>query len=231
MLAPFFMKDHGYSVALVGIPLVANGVGRVCSDVMSGVMATYFSPGPLLFIAMIVGLVTSIVGYAFIGAMPVFHGRVDCLWPDRSDVRFVAQKNRLRSVARPDGKAESKARWLRPWASALPSDRCSAALSANGLDRMDFFFSMPRRRFIGMIFIFRRRRAPLPAQCRSQDAEYLGARDASSWQDAVPRFLPGDLPIVFVFGRRDPRGVSIPRRQSARHEFAKPSARSSRFPV
>ena len=30
MLAPFFMKEHGYSIALVGIPLVANGVGRVC---------------------------------------------------------------------------------------------------------------------------------------------------------------------------------------------------------
>ena len=45
MLAPFFMKEHGYSVALAGIPLVANGVGRVCSDVMSGIMATYFSAG------------------------------------------------------------------------------------------------------------------------------------------------------------------------------------------
>jgi len=74
MLAPFFMKEHGYSVALAGIPLVANGVGRVCSDLLSGVMATYFSPGPLLIIAMIVGLITSIVGYAFIGAMPVFMG-------------------------------------------------------------------------------------------------------------------------------------------------------------
>lgn len=74
MLAPFFMKEHGYSVALAGIPLVANGVGRVCSDVLSGVMATYFSPGPLLIIAMILGLITSVVGYAFIGAMPVFMG-------------------------------------------------------------------------------------------------------------------------------------------------------------
>ncbi len=36
MLAPFFMKEHGYSIALVGIPLVANGVGRVCSDLLSG---------------------------------------------------------------------------------------------------------------------------------------------------------------------------------------------------
>jgi predicted MFS family arabinose efflux permease len=48
MLAPFFMKAHGYSVALAGIPLVANGIGRVCSDLLSGVMATYFSAAPLL---------------------------------------------------------------------------------------------------------------------------------------------------------------------------------------
>jgi predicted MFS family arabinose efflux permease len=72
MLAPFFMNAHGYSVALAGIPLVANGVGRVCSDVLSGIMATYFSAGPLIVAAMVVGLITSITGYVFIGTMPVF---------------------------------------------------------------------------------------------------------------------------------------------------------------
>ena len=72
MLAPFFMKEHGYSVALAGIPLLANGMGRVCSDVFSGIMATYFSPGPLLLVAMIIGLATSAIGYIFTGAMPVF---------------------------------------------------------------------------------------------------------------------------------------------------------------
>ena len=72
MLAPFFMKAHGYSVAAAGVPLVANGVGRVCSDVMSGIVATYFSPGSLLFAAMIIGIATSIVGYAFMDTMPVF---------------------------------------------------------------------------------------------------------------------------------------------------------------
>ena len=72
MLAPFFMKAHGYSVAAVGVPLVANGVGRVCSDVMSGIMATYFSPGALLFAAMIIGIATSIVAYAFVDTMPIF---------------------------------------------------------------------------------------------------------------------------------------------------------------
>jgi hypothetical protein len=43
MLAPFFMKDHVYSIALAEIPLVANGIGRVSSDLLSGIMATYFS--------------------------------------------------------------------------------------------------------------------------------------------------------------------------------------------
>jgi predicted MFS family arabinose efflux permease len=72
MLAPFFMKEHGYSVAVAGIPLVANGIGRVCSDVLSGAMATYFSPGLLLVLAMVIGLVTSVVGYGFMDSMPVF---------------------------------------------------------------------------------------------------------------------------------------------------------------
>jgi predicted MFS family arabinose efflux permease len=74
MLAPFYMNAHGYSVALAGIPLVANGLGRVCFDILSGILATYFSPGPLLVIAMTLGLATSIAGYAFIRVMPVFLG-------------------------------------------------------------------------------------------------------------------------------------------------------------
>src|ERR1043166_7245381 len=72
MLGPFFMKAHGYSIALAGMPLVANGVGRVCSDLLSGIMATYFSPGALLLAATIIGVGTSITGYLFLDAMPVF---------------------------------------------------------------------------------------------------------------------------------------------------------------
>jgi predicted MFS family arabinose efflux permease len=72
MLAPFFMKAHGYSVALAGIPLVANGLGRVCSDLFSGVMATYFSAATLLIVAVAIGLATSIAGYLFADTMPVF---------------------------------------------------------------------------------------------------------------------------------------------------------------
>src|ERR1043165_8096203 len=72
MLGPFFMKAHGYSIALAGIPLVANGVGRVCSDLLSGIMATYFSSGALLLAATVIGVATSITGYFFRDAMPVF---------------------------------------------------------------------------------------------------------------------------------------------------------------
>ncbi len=72
MLGPFFMKAHGYSIALAGIPLVANGVGRVCSDLLSGVMATYLSPGALLIAATVIGIMTSVTGYVFLDHMPVF---------------------------------------------------------------------------------------------------------------------------------------------------------------
>lgn len=72
MLAPFFMKEHGYSIALAGIPLVANGVGRVCSDLFSGVMATYLSSGTLLIAAVVIGFTVSVIGYLFLDAMPVF---------------------------------------------------------------------------------------------------------------------------------------------------------------
>lgn len=72
MLGPFFMKEHGYSVALAGIPLVANGIGRVCSDLLSGVMATYFSAGVLLIAATVLGLATSAMGYLFLDNMSVF---------------------------------------------------------------------------------------------------------------------------------------------------------------
>jgi predicted MFS family arabinose efflux permease len=71
-LAPFFMKEHGYSIALAGIPLVANGAGRVCSDLFSGVMASYFSSGTLLITAVVTGFGMSVIGYMFLDVMPVF---------------------------------------------------------------------------------------------------------------------------------------------------------------
>lgn len=72
MLAPFFMKAHGYSIAVAGIPLVANGAGRVFSDLLSGVMASYWSSGTLLIVAVVIGLVTSGIGYLFRDSLPIF---------------------------------------------------------------------------------------------------------------------------------------------------------------
>lgn len=72
MLAPFFMKAHGYSIAVAGIPLVANGAGRVFSDLFSGVMASYWSSGALLIIAVVIGLLSSAIGYLFQDNLPIF---------------------------------------------------------------------------------------------------------------------------------------------------------------
>lgn len=72
MLAPFFMKTHGYSVALAGIPLVINGLGRICSDLVSGLLATYLSSGVLLIVAVSIAFAASALGTTFREVMPVF---------------------------------------------------------------------------------------------------------------------------------------------------------------
>ncbi len=72
MLAPFFMSARGYSVALAGIPLVVNGAGRVCSDLSSGVLASYFSSGMLIIAASLLGLIISSLSIFFLGSTPVF---------------------------------------------------------------------------------------------------------------------------------------------------------------
>ncbi|MBI2359661.1 MAG: MFS transporter [Deltaproteobacteria bacterium] len=71
-LAPFFMKEHGYSVAMAGTPLVMNGMGRISSDLLSGVLATYFSSGMLLIAAVIIGLAASACGIFFQYSMAAF---------------------------------------------------------------------------------------------------------------------------------------------------------------
>ena len=218
MLAPFFMKEHGYSVAMVGIPLVANGVGRVCSDVMSGVMATYFSPGPLLIIAMIVGLITSIVGYAFIGAMPVFMGAWIVF--GLTEAMFALS---LRKIGFDQSEPGQQGRVQGQMAAALGIGFTIGPLLGGfvgkwlGPDGLFFLYGAPQT--IGMILIFlagghRYRRATV-----QPSAEYLARGKPAFAQTAVSRVLSGDLPILPVFGRRDPRRVSIPRRESSRHQF------------
>ena len=72
MLAPFFMKAQGFSAALVGIPLVINGLGRISSDLLSGLLATYFSSWSLLVVALAVSLAASVLGLFVHDIMPLF---------------------------------------------------------------------------------------------------------------------------------------------------------------
>ncbi|HET9916149.1 MAG TPA: MFS transporter [Candidatus Binatia bacterium] len=74
MLAPFFMKDHGYSIAAASVPLVVNGIGRVCSDLTSGVLASYFSSGVLIVAASVASIVIAALAHFFIASPVVFLG-------------------------------------------------------------------------------------------------------------------------------------------------------------
>ena len=72
MLAPFFMKAHGYSITLASIPLFVNGIGRVCSDLTSGVLASYFSSGALIVAATVTAIMVSAVAIFFLDSTAVF---------------------------------------------------------------------------------------------------------------------------------------------------------------
>ncbi len=72
MLAPFYMHAKGFPVAVVGMPLVVNGVGALCSDVLSGTLASYFRSSFLLLGSVVVAVVTSLAGYAFQDSLAVF---------------------------------------------------------------------------------------------------------------------------------------------------------------
>ena len=142
MLAPFFMKMHGYSIALAGIPLVANGIGRVFSDLLSGIMATYFSAGALLIAATAIAIATSAVGYLFLDTMPVFVG-VWILFGLTEAMFALALRKSASIKPRRSARDGCRDKWLRLWASALHSDRFWAALSASGSGPMGFFSFIP----------------------------------------------------------------------------------------
>jgi MFS transporter, DHA1 family, multidrug resistance protein len=52
--------------------LVVNGAGRVCSDLSSGVLASYFSSGMLIIAASLLGLIISGLSIFFLSSTPVF---------------------------------------------------------------------------------------------------------------------------------------------------------------
>lgn len=74
MLAPFFMKAHGYSIMLASVPLFVNGIGRVCSDLISGVLASYFSSGVLIVAATLSAIAVSLLANFFLDSTFVFLG-------------------------------------------------------------------------------------------------------------------------------------------------------------
>jgi len=72
ILAPFFMREKGFSITLAGMPLVVNGIGALCSDVISGTLASYFRSSFLLLAAVSIAIVTSLLGYLFQDSLTVF---------------------------------------------------------------------------------------------------------------------------------------------------------------
>lgn len=72
ILAPFFMREKGFSIALAGMPLVVNGIGALCSDVISGTLASYFRSSFLLLAAASIAIVASLAGYVFQDSLTVF---------------------------------------------------------------------------------------------------------------------------------------------------------------
>jgi predicted MFS family arabinose efflux permease len=74
MLAPFFMKAHGYSITVASVPLFVNGIGRVSSDLMSGVLASYFSSGVLIVAATLSAIAISLLANFFLDFTFVIFG-------------------------------------------------------------------------------------------------------------------------------------------------------------
>ena len=72
MLSPFFMKASGFSIGLAGIPLVVNGIGRVSSDLMSGVLASYFSSGMLIVASTSISIIVSTTAMFFLDSTVMF---------------------------------------------------------------------------------------------------------------------------------------------------------------
>ena len=219
MLAPFFMKAHGYSVAAAGMPLVANGVGRVCSDVMSGIMATYFSPGSLLFAAMIIGIATSIVGYAFIDAMPVF--LTAWIIFGLTEAMFALS---LRKIGFDQSPPDRQGSVQGQMASALGIGFTLGPLFGGfvgkwlGPDGLFFLYAGPQ--LIGMVHCFPRRRTSLSSEKPKHQAEIYGAK-AGCYSRKIPflasclaicqsfLFLVGVTRVAFPFLAVNLRGISL----------------------
>jgi predicted MFS family arabinose efflux permease len=152
MLAPFFMKEQGYSTALAGMPLVVNGIGRVSSDLMSGVLASYFSSGALLVAATSLALFTSAVAIFFLDTMPVFFAAWAVL--GLTEAMFALS---IRKIAFDDAAPEQHGRAQGQVASALGIGFALGPLAGGLVGRMfgpgGLFALYALPQFIGLMLI------------------------------------------------------------------------------
>ena len=218
MLAPFFMKAHGYSLLLAGVPLVANGIGRVCSDLFSGVVAAYISAATLLIVAVTIGLVTSVVGYLFIDAMPVFLAAWTVF--GLTEAMFALS---LRKIGFDQSAPERQGRVQGQMASALGIGFALGPLLGGfvgkwlGPDALFLLYALPQS--IGLIFIFcaGAHRAPKPARRGAatlwrEGAALLGKVDFLASCLAICHsflFLVGVTRIAFPFLAVNQRGLNL----------------------
>ena len=217
MLALFFMKMHGYSMALAGIPLVANGIGRVFSDLLSGIMATYFSAGALLIAATVIALATSAVGYLFLDTMPVFVG----VWIvfGLTEAMFALA---LRKIGFDQSAPERQGRVQGQMASALGIGFALGPLLGGfvgkwlGPDGLFFLYSVPQ--FFGLLFIFIAGAHRYRKTVRESSQPLWREGIILLTQSALSRLLPGHLPVISIPDRSDAHRVSFFSHESRRVE-------------
>ena len=212
MLAPFFMKMHDYSIAVAGIPLVANGIGRVASDLLSGIMATYFSAGRLLIAATVIALATSAVGYLFLDTMSVFVGAWIIF--GLTEAMFALA---LRKIGFDQSAPERQGRVQGQMASALGFGFGRRLHSRTAFRRLRrqvaragwTFFSLFRASIIRFAFYLYRRRPTIPKNCPSKFSAPMARRGSAFTPSALSRLLPRYLPVISVSGRSDADRVSF----------------------
>jgi len=218
MLGPFFMKAHGYSIALAGIPLVANGIGRVFSDLLSGVMATYLSPGALLIAATVIGVATSLTGYLFLDTMSVFMAAWIVF--GLTEAMFALA---LRKVGFDQSEPERQGRVQGQMASALGIGFTLGPLLGGfvgkwlGPDGLFFLYALPQS--IALIFIFvagahryRRTARPTSATLWREGAVLLRKVPFLASCLAICQsflFLTGVTRVAFPFLATNYRGINL----------------------